>query len=65
MLKKNLVHGKSEIGNVVISHLSYSKSRVNLFTVALQCSSEITKPTKKYLWAICTKEQQYYNVHFF
>lgn len=37
--------GKSEIGNVVFSHLSCSKSPMNLFTVAFQCSLEVAEPT--------------------
>lgn len=65
MLRKNMVDGKSENGNVVISHLSCSKSPVNLFTVAFRCSLEVTEPTKKHLFAVCTKEQQYYSSFVF
>lgn len=42
MLTKNLMGGKYEIRNVVLSHLSCSKSPVNLFIVAFQCSLEVT-----------------------
>ena len=58
---KSMIDGKAEIGNVVISHLS---SPMNLFIVAFLCSLEVTEPTKKHLFAVWTKEQQYYSMLF-
>lgn len=65
MLRKKIVDGKYEIGNVVISHLSCSKSPMNLFIVAFHCSLEVTEPTKKTPVCCFTKEQLYYSMFFF
>ena len=64
MLRKKIMDGKYEIGNVVISHLSCSKSPMNLFIVAFHCSLEVTEPTKKTPVCCFTKEQQYYSMFF-